>query len=128
VIGLLLINITAHSFAYFFYNGVQTFRVKSYTKLFSAQQPENLMTLDELKAELDLRQVDYSNCVTKQELVNSLIESRALGKAPVEIIDKFNAFGEEDIKPIDTDVAKDVVSKDGALPGNHLFLSNIEIL
>lgn len=52
---------------------------------------ENLMSIDELKAELDLREVDYKDCFSKSELVNRLIESRVSGKANPDILKQFNS-------------------------------------
>ena len=87
---------------------------------------ENEMTLDELKAELDMRGVDYSDCFTKNELTTKLVESRAAGKADPSIIDNFNqavsgtvegggAVIDEDIlNNIDT---SDLTAQDGSMPG-----------
>ena len=52
---------------------------------------EKLMSIDELKAELELRGVDFKDCFSKSELVNRLIESRVVGKANPDILDKFNS-------------------------------------
>lgn len=52
---------------------------------------ERLMSIDELKAELELRGVDFKDCFSKSELVNRLIESRVAGKAIPDILDKFNS-------------------------------------
>jgi hypothetical protein len=60
------------------------------------------MSIDELKAELDLRGVDYQDCVSKTQLAQKLIETRALGKANPNIIDKFN----NDFKVKSTNFAK----------------------
>ena len=49
------------------------------------------MSIDELKAELDLREVDYKDCFSKSELVNRLIESRVSGKANPDILKQFNS-------------------------------------
>lgn len=38
------------------------------------------MTIDEIKSELELRGVDYSDCVSRQELVQKLDETRVLGE------------------------------------------------
>lgn len=52
---------------------------------------ERLMSIDELKAELELRGVDFKDCFSKSELVNRLIESRVAGRANPDILDKFNS-------------------------------------
>ena len=57
--------------------------------LFSTEQPESAMSVDELKAELEMRGVNYDDCISKTELVSRLIESRATGKANTEILDDF---------------------------------------
>lgn len=57
--------------------------------LFSTSQPESAMSVDELKAGLDMRGVEYDDCISKTELVSRLIESRATGKANTEILDDF---------------------------------------
>ena len=47
----------------------------------NGQQSENQMSVDELKAELELRSVDFSDCMSKQDLAERLIQSRTFGKA-----------------------------------------------
>lgn len=42
---------------------------------------EESMSVDELKAELDLRGVDFTECISKQNLVDLLVQSRVVGKA-----------------------------------------------
>ena len=44
----------------------------------------------EIKAELELRRVDFSDCFDKESLALRLAEARASGKADPEILDKFN--------------------------------------
>ena len=80
---------------------------------------ENLMSLDELKAELDLRQVDYSECITKGELANKLRSTRLSGKADPSIIDKFNENTDLDTNDFDPSLIDldSVTAKDGNLPG-----------
>jgi hypothetical protein len=89
---------------------------------------ENEMTLDELKAELDMRGVDYSDCFNKSELCARLTASRVSGKADPSIIDKFNeqtgdvidgASGETviDQEVLNNIDIEDVTSQDGSLPG-----------
>jgi hypothetical protein len=86
---------------------------------------ENDMTLDELKAELELRGVDFSDCVSKKELSDRLKQSRKSGKADPKILDQFNqnfdpSLLENDQKRaeiFDNAVLEDVSGKDGKLPG-----------
>lgn len=87
---------------------------------------ENDMTLDELKAELDLRGIEYSDCFTKNELAKRLSESRVMGRADPTIIDNFNeaiSTNSESGGPIiDEDIlnnidAEDVTAQDGSMPG-----------
>ena len=82
---------------------------------------EAAMSIDELKSELDLRAVDYSDCLSKQELVSRLIESRALGKAnPDQVFEKFNDLQESaevGNAMDDSELLEDSVAGDGSLPG-----------
>ena len=79
---------------------------------------ESEMTLDELKAELDLRGVEYEDCVSKAELVERLAQSRTLGRANPEIIDRINQGSEEDLKQaLESPEINEAVAKDGSLPG-----------
>jgi hypothetical protein len=83
-----------------------------------SQMKESLMTVDEIKAELDLRGVDYSDCLSRTEIIERLIETRASGKAKPELLDKLN--NEEnpvDIRGIDDSVLEDAKAADGSLPG-----------
>ena len=80
--------------------------------------PESSMTIDELKSELDIRGIDYSDCVSKGELLFRLQSARTLGKAKPEIVDQFNEFEQElDVNVFDTEEVKQVTAKDGSLPG-----------
>jgi len=83
------------------------------------EQREAAMSLDELKSELEMRGVDYSECVTKSDLVKKLVESRTLGKANPEVVERFNQVSgaEFDASLLDSDVVKDSVAADGSLPG-----------
>jgi hypothetical protein len=87
---------------------------------FSLKCTENSMTIDEVKSELELRGIDYSDCISKSDLVKKLKEARSQGKADPSIIKKFNSITDDSI-PVDTlmnsDVMDDVVAKDGTLPG-----------
>ena len=48
------------------------------------------MRVSEIKAELDMRGVTYSDCFDKESLADRLKEARAEGKADPEILNKFN--------------------------------------
>jgi len=48
------------------------------------------MKVAEIKAELSMRKVDFSDCFDKESLVNKLQEARMSGKADPSIIDEFN--------------------------------------
>lgn len=76
------------------------------------------MTLDELKAELDLRGVEYEDCVSKGELVERLAQSRTLGRADPGIVDRISEGSEEEIKQaLNSPQVEEVVARDGGLPG-----------
>lgn len=91
------------------------------TMTINQQPPENLMTVDEIKGELELRSIDYTHCVSKPELVNLLVESRTLGRADPSIVSKMNCLEEHgvgvDIRSIDEQNLIEVVAGDGNLPG-----------
>lgn len=80
------------------------------------------MRVSEIKAELELREIDFSDCFDKESLVERLKEARATGKADPKIIDKFNRqnlesqFKEENLELKDEDIEK-AVANDGTLPG-----------
>lgn len=48
------------------------------------------MMVSELKSELQLRGIDYSDCFDKESLARKLRDARASGKADPTIIDQFN--------------------------------------
>lgn len=48
------------------------------------------MRVSELKSELKLRGVDFSDCFDKESLAKKLRDARATGKADPSIIDQFN--------------------------------------
>ena len=48
------------------------------------------MRVSEIKAELKLRQVDFSDCFDKESLSKRLFDARCKGKADPTIIDQFN--------------------------------------
>ena len=80
------------------------------------------MRVSEMKSELDLRGVDYSDCFDKESLTQRLIEARASGKANPEILDKFNkakleeTFNEKKLEIKDEDL-ESITANDGTLPG-----------
>ena len=83
---------------------------------------ENKMTLDEIKAELDMRSVNYEDCISRSEIVQRLLTVRAMGRADPTIIDNFNdeKFQKDlqaDLNMLDTDIVDEVVARDGTLPG-----------
>jgi len=64
----------------------------------------NDMTLDEIKAELDLRSVNYEDCFSKKELVAKLGAARREGKAAPDIFNSFNEISNDEIiKNLDSD-------------------------
>lgn len=77
---------------------------------------ENMMTVDEIKAELELRGVDYSECLSRQEMIDKLIASRAVGRANPSIIDKFNEASMSS-ETLDDALMQEAIAKDGNLPG-----------
>ena len=89
------------------------------------EQPESALSVDELKAELDMRGVDYEDCISKTELVSRLVESRATGKADTEILDDFTSkMGTEkwvDLSSVDDErmdaMMDDASGSDATLPG-----------
>ena len=97
-------------------------------KMSNSFNSESEMTLDEIKAELDFRKVDYEDCISRGELVSRLIEVRATGRADPDIISKFNNdFKDQDLRPEDfeSELVNEVVAKDGSLPGGiYIFLIN----
>lgn len=98
----------------------RTARLASQKLFLSEKLSEFQMSIDEIKSELDLRGVDYQDCLSRQELINKLIESRAKGKANPDILKKFNEearFDQKAMPPIDDDLINQAKSTDGALPG-----------
>ncbi len=78
------------------------------------------MTIDEIKSELEMRGVDYSNCLTKKDLLDLLNENRMLGRANPDVLKKFNELREDDFDVtgvMDSELIKDISAKDGTLPG-----------
>ena len=82
----------------------------------------NNMRVSEIKAELNLRGIDYTDCFDKESLAARLDEARATGEADPKIIEKFNkqkiesVFSEEKVEMDDSDIEA-AVATDGTLPG-----------
>lgn len=80
------------------------------------------MRVSEIKAELELRGVDWADCIDQDSLAKKLEEARATGKANPAVLDKFNKQRLEDnfndkkleIKDEELDQA---IANDGTLPG-----------
>jgi hypothetical protein len=81
------------------------------------------MRVSEIKSELQLREVDYSDCFDKESLVERLNQARATGRASPTILDKFNrqkieeTFNEKKAPIDDINQIKAAVANDGTLPG-----------
>lgn len=77
------------------------------------------MSIDEIKAELELRGVDYQDCISKNELVQRLVETRVSGKANPDILKSMQTQSSNDIliSELDDDVLDQATAKDGNLPG-----------
>lgn len=96
--------------------------VQKSTRMFStpANPGEYLMSVDELKSELEMRGVSYHDCISKNELLDRLIQSRADGKASPDILKQFNSLDENSVPPEafdDEEIMSQAVAKDGSLPG-----------
>ena len=124
---LLIITFLASSYSFIHFNrhiihNKYISSITSFTSLFDAMS-ERDMSVDEIKAELELRGADYTNCVSRGELVDLLIEIRMEGKADKEILDKFNEMDKDTSSNFDNQQAfsnqnvDQVVGKDGNLPG-----------
>mmetsp|Transcript_9421 Transcript_9421/g.13148 ORF Transcript_9421/g.13148 Transcript_9421/m.13148 type:complete len:145 (-) Transcript_9421:194-628(-) len=97
------------------------------------------MRVSEIKAELDLRGVDYTDCFDKESLSEKLQAARSTGKADPGLLDKFNkakieqTFKEEKLEINDEDLDK-VLASDGKLPGGlnpetfKKLISNPEVM
>ena len=84
------------------------------------------MRVSELKAELELRKIDYAGMFEKEELARCLADARAGGRADPSLLDDFNresmerAFesdGEDAAGAPDFAAAAEAVASDGGLPG-----------
>lgn len=98
-------------------------KIRNNQRLFCGDErmKESLMTIDEIKAELDIREVDYDDCFSKSELVQRLAETRVTGKANPDIVDQFNDNLQQDndfdFKNVDDELLDDAIAEDGSLPG-----------
>ena len=76
------------------------------------------MRVSEIKAELNLRKVDYSDCFDKESLAARLANARMQGKADPSLVDDFKQrIGEKKSIDIDDEVLQSAVGGDGTLPG-----------
>jgi hypothetical protein len=82
------------------------------------------MRVSELKAELDLRKIDYANMFEKDELARCLADARAAGRADPSLLDDFNRQSAESAWTADSgqsapdfEAAAEAVASDGGLPG-----------
>merc|ERR1740121_765597 len=85
-------------------------------------EPGN-MRVSEIKSELNLRGVDYSDCFDKESLSKKLTDARINGKSDPSVLDKFNKqMLENNIKgkslsDINDEDISTIVGGDGNLPG-----------
>jgi hypothetical protein len=81
------------------------------------------MKISEIKSELDLRAVSYSDCFDRESLELRLNEARCQGKADPSILDRFNKANEMAAKDgsraleIEDKVLEGALGGDGTLPG-----------
>mmetsp|Transcript_12954 Transcript_12954/g.18936 ORF Transcript_12954/g.18936 Transcript_12954/m.18936 type:complete len:238 (-) Transcript_12954:377-1090(-) len=84
--------------------------------------PPGKMRISEIKSELELRKVSFSDCFDRESLERRLLSARSSGVADPSIIDKFNknnleaTFKGEKLDVSDDDISK-AVGADGTLPG-----------
>ena len=88
-----------------------------------AKTPEE-MKVGELTGELDLRGVDYSDCVEAAELRAKLKDARLSGRAPKDVLDNFNkataeAMFDKEKNPMNLskEELEAIKGADGAIPG-----------
>lgn len=85
--------------------------------------PPGQMRVSEIKAELDLRGITYTDCFDKESLADRLIAARLTGQANPEILDKFNrqsleeTFNEKAKVELSDEDIQAAVANDGTLPG-----------
>ena len=116
IISCLLILLCLSSYSLSFYFQPIIKRNKLALSNENIQLPETSMSIDEIKAELDMRGVDFQDCISKSELVQRLVETRVNGKANPDILKSIKE-PEIDIKDVDDNIFDQAVSKDGNLPG-----------
>jgi len=82
------------------------------------------MKISEIKSELDLRKVSYSDCFDRESLECRLNDARASGKADPSIIDEFNKRnleatfeGKKNPLEVSEDMIANSLGGDGTLPG-----------
>jgi len=80
------------------------------------------MRMMEIKAELKLRGVEFSDCFDKESMSNRLLDARCKGKADPTIIDQFNQqslgnYINDSKVEVDDDILNTVAGGDGTLPG-----------
>ena len=88
-----------------------------------AKTPEE-MKIGELTAELDLRGIDYSDCIEADELRAKLKDARLSGRAGKDVLDNFNkataeAMFDKEKNPMNLskDELEAIKGEDGAIPG-----------
>ena len=80
------------------------------------------MRVSEIKSELDMRGIKYTDCFDKESLVERLQEARATGRADPSILNEFNkkkleeTFSGKKIEIRDEDLER-IKANDGSLPG-----------
>lgn len=80
------------------------------------------MRVSEIKSELDMRGIKYTDCFDKESLVERLQEARAAGRADPSILNEFNkkkleeTFSGKKIEIRDEDLER-IKANDGSLPG-----------
>ena len=98
-------------------------RQNMYLRSSPSELSEHNMSVDELKSELELRGVDYEDCISKSELAVRLIQSRVDGKASPDIVRQFNDLDQDVVSQDafdDEDIMSRATSKEGSLPGGTL--------
>ena len=128
---LLILNNSVNGFVPCTYDKVSSHQTKNPLSMIAESGPKDddaepplpgQMKLSEIKSELDLRAVPYSDCFDRESLELRLNEARCTGKADPSILDKFNKANEEAAKEgksleIDDEMLEDALGGDGTLPG-----------
>jgi len=94
-------------------------------ELAGAREETSEMRVGDLTAELDIRGVDYADCVEADELRSRLAEARLAGKASPDVVDAFNRNRAERMAdpsvPSPLEVTEEemasIKNADGTLPG-----------